>query len=86
MGVYPDENHERRRVSSARNRKGRRALHQGHRDTRYEDRFVAWSFSTDTERNVIGKHIAGVIGAINDAILHAIPPVGLGDHNAVWIS
>ena len=24
----------------------------------------------------IGKHIAGVIGAINDAILHAIPPVG----------
>lgn len=23
----------------------------------------------------VGKHIAGVIGAINDAILHAIPPV-----------
>ncbi len=22
-----------------------------------------------------GKHVAGVIGAINDAILHAIPPV-----------
>ena len=24
---------------------------------------------------VIGKHIAGIIGAVNDAILHAIPPV-----------
>jgi hypothetical protein len=23
----------------------------------------------------IGKHIAGFIGAVNDAILHAIPPV-----------
>lgn len=32
----------------------------------------------------LGKHIAGVIGAINDAILHAIPPVSVNDSSRIF--
>lgn len=81
MAVDIDEGDERCRfVGSAGTRQGDHTLYQGDSDTRYvlsanmtaEVDTLIWTFSS-------GKHIAGVIGAINDAVLHAIPPVRVVD-------